>query len=71
MPVILSLQNEERWLDPGPVTPEDLKTILVPYPAIRMEALPVSDLVNNPATDDKRVIQPLGSFPGTQTHLPV
>jgi len=71
MPVILSRPGEERWLDPNPVTPEDLKKILVPYPAGCMEAIPVSDLVNNPSVDDERVIQPLGSFPGTQTHLPV
>jgi putative SOS response-associated peptidase YedK len=71
MPVILSRQNEERWLDPDPVSPDDLKKILVPYPAGCMEAIPVLDLVNNTAIDDERVIQPPGSFPGTQTHLPV
>jgi putative SOS response-associated peptidase YedK len=71
MPVILSRQGEDRWLDPCPLTPEDLKTILVPYPATCMEAIPVSDLVNTPAADDERVIQPLVSFPGPQTQLPV
>jgi putative SOS response-associated peptidase YedK len=70
MPVILSRQNEDRWLDPEPVSPEDLKRILVPYPAGTMEALPVSDLVNDPKADDKRVIQPRGSFPGIQTLVP-
>jgi putative SOS response-associated peptidase YedK len=70
MPVILSRQNEDRWLDPEPVSPEDLKRILVPYSAGTMEALPVSDLVNDPKADDKRVIQPRGSFPGIQTLLP-
>jgi putative SOS response-associated peptidase YedK len=71
MPVILSRQNEERWLDPDPVTPAELRTILTPFPAGCMEARPVSDLVNNTAIDDERVIRPLASFPGTQTHLPV
>jgi len=71
MPVILTRQGEERWLAPGPVSPEDLKLLLVPFPAGRMEAVPVSDLVNNPATDDERVIQPLASSPGTQTRLTV
>lgn len=70
MPVILSRQDEERWLDPEPVTFEDLKRILVPYPAERMKAVPVSGLVNNPDIDDERVIQPLGSYRGTQTRLP-
>jgi putative SOS response-associated peptidase YedK len=71
MPVILSRPGEDRWLDPRPVSPEELKQILVSYPAGCMEAIPVSDLVNNPAADDERVIQPPGSFPGIQTHLPV
>jgi putative SOS response-associated peptidase YedK len=71
MPVILSRAAEERWLSPDPVTPGELKQILVPYVAGGMEAIPVSDLVNNTATDDERVIQPVASHTGTQTHLPV
>jgi putative SOS response-associated peptidase YedK len=69
MPVILSRGAEERWLSPEPVTPEEQKKILVPYTAGVMEAIPVSDLVNNPAVDDERVIQPVASHTGTQTHL--
>jgi putative SOS response-associated peptidase YedK len=69
MPVILSRSGEDRWLDPHPLTPEDLNRILVPYPAGCMEAIPVSHLVNNPAADDERVIQPLVSHTGTQTYL--
>ena len=69
MPVILSRENEERWLDPGPLLPGDLKRILVPYPAELMNSLQVSTLVNNPSVDDDRVVLPAGSFPGTQTHL--
>jgi putative SOS response-associated peptidase YedK len=71
MPVILSRAAEERWLSPEPVPPEELKQILVPYPAGLMEAVPVSDLVNNTEVDDERVIHPLASHTGTQTHLPV
>lgn len=71
MPVILTRQGEERWLEPGPISPGDMNQLLVPFPAGRMEALPVSGLVNNPAADDERVIQPLGSSPGAQTRLPV
>jgi len=69
MPVILSRTAEERWLSPDPVTPEELKKILVPYPTGLMEALPVSERVNNTAVDDERLIQPLTSHTGTQTHL--
>jgi putative SOS response-associated peptidase YedK len=71
MPVILTRTAEERWLDPDPVAPDELEKILVPYPAGCMEAIPVSDLVNDPAADDERVIQPLPSHTGMQTHLPV
>jgi putative SOS response-associated peptidase YedK len=69
MPVILRREDEERWLDPCPIPPDDLKRILVPYPAGCMEAYPVSDRVNSPAADDDRLIQPLASSPGVQTHL--
>ena len=71
MPVILPRTAEERWLDPAPLDVGELKGILAPYPAGLMESLPVSDLVNNPAADDERVIQPLVSSSGAQTHLAV
>jgi len=71
MPVILPRQAEERWLAPGPVSAEDAKELLVPYPAGRMEARPVSDRVNNPSADDERLIRPLDSSSGAQTHLAV
>lgn len=69
MPVILSRENEERWLSGGPATPAFLRDLLVPYPACDMEMVPVSDLVNNPAVDDERVVRPLASCGGTQTFL--
>jgi putative SOS response-associated peptidase YedK len=71
MPVILSRPNEERWLDPDLLSPDDLRRILVPYPAGGMKSMPVSDLVNNTAINDERVIQPLVSPAGTQTSLGV
>lgn len=71
MPVILPGDAEERWLDPASLNDGELKEILAPYPAGLMESVPVSDLVNNPVTDDERVIQPLVSSSGTQTHLAV
>lgn len=69
MPVILTPEAEERWLDPAPPDSGELKRILAPYPAGLMESLPVSDLVNNPDADDERVIRPLVSSAGAQTHL--
>jgi putative SOS response-associated peptidase YedK len=71
MPVILPREAEERWLAPGPVTAEEAKKILIPYPSGLMEAVPVSDLVNNPSADDERMIRPLDSSSGAQTHLAV
>lgn len=59
MPVILSWENESRWLSHDPLTPQEIARILTPYPASAMEKVPVGDLVNNPAVDDERVIRPL------------
>jgi putative SOS response-associated peptidase YedK len=59
MPVILTRENEERWLSYDPPSVQDLARILVPYPASAMARVAVSDLVNSPAVDDERVIRPL------------
>ncbi len=71
MPVILCREEEDRWLDPCPIPPDDLKRILVPFPAGCMETYPVSDRVNSPAADDEFLIQPLASSSGVQTHLAI
>jgi putative SOS response-associated peptidase YedK len=59
MPVILKQEDEERWLSGGVPLPEEMKTILGPFPAGEMEAYPVSSRVNSPDVDDERLIQPL------------
>jgi len=69
MPVILSRADEERWLSCDPPRIRELLSILAPYPASGMAMVPVSDLVNNPAIDDERLVQPLDSPTGTQTTL--
>jgi len=69
MPVILNRANEERWLSRDPPVHQDLPSILAPYPASAMAMVPVSDLVNNPAVDDERLVEPLVSHTGTQTLL--
>jgi putative SOS response-associated peptidase YedK len=69
MPVILSRANEGRWLSRDPPGHQDLPSILAPYPASAMAMVPVSDLVNNPAVDDERLVHPLDSHTGAQTHL--
>jgi putative SOS response-associated peptidase YedK len=69
MPVILSRENEERWLSHDPLTSGDLTAILTPYPAPAMAKVPVPDLVNNLSVDDERLVQPLASNVCRQTFL--
>lgn len=69
MPVILSRENEMRWLSQDPLTQQDLSRILAPNPESKMAKIPVSDLVNNPSIDDERLVQPLGSSDTKQTFL--
>jgi putative SOS response-associated peptidase YedK len=59
MPVILSPADEAVWLDPQASTRSHLRQLLVPYPAIGMEACPVSPLVNAPRNDVPEVLRPL------------
>ena len=56
MPVILPQEAYARWLDPTPLFPVDLNSLLVPYPAGEMLAYPVSTLVNSPANDRPEVL---------------
>jgi putative SOS response-associated peptidase YedK len=58
MPVILSAENYDIWLNPQPGNPTQLSALLTPYPAELMTAYPVSRLVNNPAVDSPDCIQP-------------
>jgi putative SOS response-associated peptidase YedK len=59
MPVILSRENERRWLSGDPLCPQDLPGILSPSPSSEMTMVPVADLVNDPCLDDERLIHPL------------
>jgi len=59
MPIILPGEAYSQWLDPGEKKPEDLKGLLVPYPASQMEAFPVSTLVNSPQNDSPALIKPV------------
>jgi putative SOS response-associated peptidase YedK len=59
MPVILPRQAYKKWLDPAPRSPADLNSLLIPYPAVEMEAIPVSTLVNSPANDSPEVLIPI------------
>jgi putative SOS response-associated peptidase YedK len=59
MPVILPKENYDEWLDMENYDPERLKSLLVPYPADKMEAYIVSKRVNNPMHDDPDCIEPM------------
>jgi putative SOS response-associated peptidase YedK len=58
MPVILSPEGEEIWLDRGGETLEAL-ALLTPYPADQMEAFPVSRAVNDPRDEGADLIEPI------------
>jgi putative SOS response-associated peptidase YedK len=62
MPVILSPENEKEWLTND--DPDFLKSILTPYPFEKMDAFPVSRLVNSPVNDEPKVMEPV-DYSGT------
>jgi putative SOS response-associated peptidase YedK len=59
MPVILTPEDYEAWLDADVRQPELLTPLLRPYPHQKMVAYAVSTLVNNPSNDDPRCVAPL------------
>jgi putative SOS response-associated peptidase YedK len=54
MPVILPEEHHDAWL-----SGEAGKEILVPFPADRMKAWPISSRVNSPKNDDAEIIAPI------------
>lgn len=62
MPVILQEDTYDLWLDPKTNDTDYLKSLLVPFPAERMEAYAVSTLVNSPKNDMAACIEPINSF---------
>jgi putative SOS response-associated peptidase YedK len=59
MPVILDPADYDRWLDPGTAI-DELRALLEPYPAERMEAYAVSRTVNSVKNDTEECIEPIG-----------
>jgi len=57
MPVILLPEEEQRWL--SDIDDHHLMAMLKPYPAERMTAYPVSNLINSPRNDNPEVIRRL------------
>ncbi len=58
MPVILPPDLYDTWLDPQQGR-DTLQQLLKPYPAAKMEAYPVSTLVNSPRNDTPECIVPV------------
>jgi putative SOS response-associated peptidase YedK len=58
MPVILSPEHFQWWLEPKKCEPEFLKTLLRPFPAEDMDCRRVSPLVNNAKNDSPECLTP-------------
>ena len=59
MPVILSREDEGRWLAPGPLDEGTRERLFRPFPSERMEAYPVSRAVNDIGNDSEELVRPL------------
>ena len=56
MPVILSPDDYDRWLDPGVTDPSEVADLLEPYPG-KMTAHVVSSAVNNPRNNAPELVR--------------
>lgn len=59
MPVILSAEQEQLWLDRTIQRPEDILPLLTPYPENQMHAYPVTMEVGKVANDSIELISPV------------
>ncbi|MDQ4043273.1 MAG: SOS response-associated peptidase [Actinomycetota bacterium] len=57
MPVILSPETYDLWLDSDVRETEQLLSLMSPYPTEEMEAYPVSRRVNNPANNEPGCVE--------------
>lgn len=55
MPVVLSSDDEERWLSAGP---DEREALCEPYSKGDLAAYEISTRVNNPSNDDPTVVEP-------------
>lgn len=61
MPVILSPDYYDAWMNPKETKASALKSLLLPYPSNRMKAYPISSRVNSPRNDERTLLIPLNS----------
>ena len=62
MPVLIDRAAYDVWLDPR-AAEDDLRALLAPFPAERMETFPVSPRVNSTAVDDADLTRPVAPEP--------
>ena len=60
MPVILTPEQEARWLDLQYCEREQLAGLLVPYEDGMLEMYTVSEDVNSPRHNDKHLVEAVG-----------
>ena len=60
MPVVLTPDAEEPWLDTGIEDSAVLSQLLVPYPLEDLQAYEVSGLVNSPRNNAPELVVPVG-----------
>src|SRR5262245_44785632 len=58
MPVILDRDDYDLWLDRDVQDSEEVLPLLKPFPASRMQLVPISTLVNSPRNDKPECIAP-------------
>ena len=58
MPVILSPEDEAKWLDPSIQDPTTLTSLLKSYPAQEMEAVQVNPALNKPSYEGADCLTP-------------
>lgn len=57
MPVVFTKKDEDTWLNPDETDTDKLLKLLDPYPAEKMEAYPISPLVNNLDNDTPEILR--------------
>ena len=56
MPVILSPDQYDVWMDPNVTDAEQLKALLAPYPSEMMQLHPIKTTVNSPRNEGPELI---------------
>ena len=69
MPLILSPEDYDRWLDPGVTDPKLVADLLKPYDARLMRKYPVSDYVNRADNEGPECAQEVDTEPAIQQKL--